>query len=356
MDDSGLRMPWSDVQRVVPESLVTREWLVTNGLGGYASGTIAGAVTRRFHGLLIAALPTPLGRQLMLNHLSELARLPDGTTALLSGEERVGGILDLPGSAYLTEFRLDMGQPVWRYELHGTILEKRVFMVHAQNTVHIQYCLLKGAGPVRLKLRPSVHFRAHQATLDSQNAGPYPVTANGQRFEIAAGEGRAPLRLHLFGERPAFTLESTSRPNVLYRAEENRGYDFHGSLWSPGYFRADLYQDKPTTLTASTETWETMLAMKPDEARKSERERHERLLAVAQPTVRTGPAKELVLAADQFIITPTGRVEDAARAKAAGEEVRTVIAGYHWFTDWGRDTMISLEGLTLTTGRVTEAG
>ncbi len=154
----------------------------------------------------------------------------------------------------------------------------------------------------------------------------------------------------------AFTLESKYFPNILYRVEESRGYAAKGGLWSPGYFRGDLAPGHSVTLTASTESWETILALKPDQALAAEYERRRRLFAAADPAVQTGPAQELILAADQFIITPAGRVEDAARAKAAGDEVRTIIAGYHWFTDWGRDTMISLPGLTLTTGRTLEAG
>jgi predicted glycogen debranching enzyme len=167
MDDWILRMPWPGAKAAVPEPLVTREWLVANGLGGYASGTVAGVASRRYHGLLIAALPAPLGRQMMLNHLSELARLPDGTTARLGGEERVGGVLEVHGAAYLTEFRLDMGLPVWRYELGATIIEKRVLLSHGQNTVHVQYALAHGA-PVRLKLRPAIQFRLHDAAVDHE--------------------------------------------------------------------------------------------------------------------------------------------------------------------------------------------
>src|SRR5438132_10999682 len=125
MQDWVLRMPWSATTAAKSELLLTREWLVTNGLGGYASGTIAGVAARRYHGLLIAALPAPLGRRVMLNHLSELLRLPDGTTALLGGEERSGGILELPGAAYLTGFRPDWGLPGWRYHRSGTIVEQR---------------------------------------------------------------------------------------------------------------------------------------------------------------------------------------------------------------------------------------
>src|SRR6516165_3965003 len=108
MDDWVLRLPWPGVKASETEALLTREWLVTNALGGYASGTIAGVASRRYHGLLIAALPAPLGRMVMLNHLSELVRLSDGTTGLLGGEERIGA-LDVPGAAYLSEFRLELG-------------------------------------------------------------------------------------------------------------------------------------------------------------------------------------------------------------------------------------------------------
>ncbi len=356
MEDWVLRMPWAGKNAPVRDPLLEREWLVTNGLGGYASGTIAGAVSRRFHGLLIAALPTPLGRRMMFNHLSELVRLPDGMTCLLSGEERAGGMLELPGAAYLTEFRTELGLPIWRYQIQQTIIEKRIMLVHGQNTVHITYDLIQGPGPVRLKLLPSVHFRPHEAPVQRSNDDVYSITANGNQFEITArGEGPK-LRLLFCGQRVAFTVESSSRPDVVYRVEASRGYDHQGGLWSPGYFRADLLKGSPATLVASTEPWEIINALSPAQAYDAERDRHARLLAMAHPSVRGGPAREFVFAADQFLIAPTGRQQDAAWAKAAGDEARTVIAGYHWFTDWGRDTMISLEGLTLTTGRYAEAG
>src|SRR5438874_7697270 len=117
MDDWVLRIPWSATTVNNADALLTHEWLVTNGLGGYASGTIAGVASRRYHSLLIAALPAPLGRQVMLNHLSEMIRLPDGTTVLFGGEERAGGVLELYGADHLTEFRLEQGLPVWRYQV-----------------------------------------------------------------------------------------------------------------------------------------------------------------------------------------------------------------------------------------------
>src|SRR5262249_2219294 len=127
-------------------------------------------------------------------------------------------------------------------------------------------------------------------------------------------------------------------------------------LWSPGYFRSTLHEGQSFTVVASTEPWETVLALEPDEARRRETQRRARLIEISDPETRSGWPAELVLAADEFIITPVSRVADAAKAHAAGDDVRTVIAGYHWFTDWGRDTMISLEGLTLVTGRHQEAG
>jgi predicted glycogen debranching enzyme len=355
MDNWVLRMPWSAGREAERESLLTREWLVTNGLGGYASGTVGGVASRRYHSLLIAALASPLGRRVMLNHLTELVRLPDGEKILIGGEERQGS-LHLHGSDYLTEFRLEMGLPVWRYEFDSYVLERRILLPHHQNTVHVNYRLLHGDGALRIKLRPAIHFRPHEAPVSHPHSGACPVSCIDGRVELEAPEPLPPLRLQVLGQRMAITLEGTHLNNVLYRVEESRGYEALGEMWSPGYFRADLSTEHPVTMIASTESWETISAMSPDEARACEHGRREHLLKTAHPALRTGPASELTLAADQFLITPAGRVEDAARTRASGDEVRTVIAGYHWFTDWGRDTMISLEGLTLSTGRHIEAG
>jgi predicted glycogen debranching enzyme len=355
MDNWVLRVPWAGKEEIERDSLLTREWLVTNGLGGYASGTIGGVASRRYHALLIAALPAPLGRRVMLNHLTELVRLPNREKFLLGGEER-GGTLSLHGSEWLTEFRLDLGLPVWRYELDGHVLERRILLPHHQNTVHVSYRLVRGEGPVRIKLRPSIHFRPHEAPVNHPHSGPCPVSFQDGRLELYSPEPLPPLRMTVVGERLACTLEGTHLPNVIYRVEESRGYEALGELWSPGYFRADLSEDQPVTLIASTESWETIHALSPAQALEFEACRRNQLLTIAHQSLRTGPASELTRAADQFLITPAGRAEEAARSKASGDEVRTVIAGYHWFTDWGRDTMISLEGLTLATGRHTEAG
>jgi predicted glycogen debranching enzyme len=355
VDELKRRMPWDRAAPRRTDPLLTREWLLTNGLGGYASGTVGGVATRRYHGILIAALPAPLGRVVMLNHLSEVVRLPTGRAFQLGGEERVAREVAVPGADYLVEFRLESGLPVWRYQIEGYAIEKHVLLVHGQNTVHVTYRLIEGDGSLRLKVFPSIHFRPHEAPVDAPSHGPYLVTACDHRYEVKAAD-ILPLRMFMYGQRSSFTLEAQRMPEMFYRVEQSRGYDSRGDLWSPGHFRVDLVQDSNATLVASTEAWETILALKPEDTVTAEIDRRRRLLALAPPAAHGGTPAELVLAADQFIISPAGRVEDAARSRAAGDEVRTIIAGYHWFTDWGRDTMISLEGLTLCTGRKQEAG
>jgi predicted glycogen debranching enzyme len=339
------------------DTLVTREWLVANGLGGYASGTVPGAITRRYHGMLISALPAPLGRVVMLSHLAEQIRLADGRRFEINERERSGDAPDARGTGHLKEFRLEAGLPVWRYEIEGLVVEKRLFLPHMQNTVVMLFELVSGPDRVELALRPLVNFRAQELPVSEPLGSPYEFHAVDTRYQITlAGSPLPPLRLRLVGADPTFTLKQLRIDSVLYPVEESRGYQAHGVLWSPGYFKLMLEAGTPAALVASTETFETMTVLPPSAALDAERMRRRRLIAQAVPEARTAVAAELVLAADQFIITPAGRTDEAARAHAYGDEVRTVIAGYHWFTDWGRDTMISLEGLTLATGRLPEAG
>ena len=330
------------------------EWLVTNGIGGYASGTVTGAITRRYHGLLIAALPNPLGRMMMLSGLSERLRLPD-RRVLFTGAEELAGIS--PESTLpISEFRLEAGLPVWRYEVDGFVLEKRLILPYRQNTVHVTYLLLAGKGKLRLGLRPAMQFRSHDATVSQVRPAHYKLTVSEDQFEITGADGLPVLRLIVHGPSMAFTFDRKETSLIPYHTERNRGYEWQGALWSPGYFRADLVEGDRTTFVASTEQWDTIRALSPDAAYRAELDRRKRLLVVAPLQAQRGQAAELVLAADQFLITPVGRVEDVTRMRASGDEIRTVIAGYPWFTDWGRDTMISLEGLTLMTGRHKEAG
>lgn len=349
-------MPFTAENMTRNQVLLKREWLVTNGLGGYAAGTVSGALTRRYHGLLVAAYPTPLGRTMVFSKISELIKFDDGTVELLGGSEKGDGSVEIFGADFLTSFALEDGLPVWRYDIRGTVIEKRIFLIHKQNTVHLTYRLIAGERKVRLKLLPSVQFRPHDSPVDSQSGDSYIFSAVENRYQVSFGRRSPQLRMVLEGTRGSFTLEEKTIANNFYRIEHNRGYEDVGDLWSPGYFSIDLAQGEDATLIASSEKWEIIAALSPRQALRLEKERRRLLLAAAPPAARTGLAAELVFAADQFIISPTGRVEDYVRANAMGDEIRTIIAGYHWFTDWGRDTMISLEGLTLSTGRHNEAG
>ncbi|MBX9579427.1 MAG: glycogen debranching enzyme N-terminal domain-containing protein [Gemmataceae bacterium] len=348
---------WKPGERPELAGLLEREWLVTNGLGGYASGTICGAATRRYHGLLIAAHPAPLGRVMMVNHLWEYLRLPDYRTVPFGGEEKEKGDLRIHGAEHLEEFHLEAGLPVWRYQVEGFRLEKRIYFAYRHNTSYVQYRLLSGAGKVRLKLRPSVHFRGHDDPVTEELGGPYTLTAEDGRYEMRAAPPWPALRMTLHGGANAgFTFQPSRSDDIIYRVEESRGYQYEGALWSPGQFRLDLEPGQEATLVLSTEPWESITAIDPATALADEIDRRKRLVEQAAPAARSGFAAELVLAADQFVFTPAARAADRARARAHGDEARSVIAGYHWFTDWGRDTMISLEGLTLCTGRGADAG
>ncbi len=349
------RIPWPG--RATEAELLDREWIVTNGLGGYSCGTVAGVITRRFHGVLISALPSPFGRRMMLNELAEELRFADGRTVCFGGEQRVGCELQMRDTDFYSEFRVEMGLPVWTYIVEGIVIEKRLTMPHRQNTVNVNYRVTRGECNVRLQLRPSIQFRPHEGSLGKIADEPYTVTVVDDRYEFSGSNPALPsLRMLVDGADPAFTFDRNYTKDVLYSTEQMRGYDSQGDLWSPGYFHATLTASQGVTLVASTESWGTIRAMGWSEAFATEANRRAALLSHAHSDAQEGLGAELVMAADQFVITPSGRIEDVARARAGGDEVRTVIAGYHWFTDWGRDTMISLEGLTLTTGRHLEAG
>src|SRR3954464_2987484 len=338
----------NEVIRVIrdenPKSGPQHEWLVTNGLGGFASATVSGDIARRYPGFLIAALPAPLGRVVLLNDLDGEIERADGSMARIRDAGRFAG------------FKLSMGLPSWRWELDGVTLERSVLMPARHNTVHITFRLIGASHGGRPPWRPYISFRQLEAAVDKPLADGYRLIVQGQRYEVYQGPDLPTLRMIMAGcDGSTFTSDGGQRNEHLYRTEAERGYEALGWVWSPGYFTAELRPDCAVTLIAGTEGWHTMSSLTPDQARRFEIERRWRLVAMAEPEIRGGLGGELVLAADSFIITPVGRIADIARAHAEGNEVRTVIAGYHWFTDWGRDTMISLEGLTLATGRAEEA-
>lgn len=334
-----------------PGFLLEREWLVTNGLGGYASGTLLGVATRRYHGLFIPNLPAPRGRTMMLPRLDEEVQVGPRTVRL-GGAEFADGRIEGEWHRALREFRYEWRTPLWLFAIDDHLLQKRIMMPYTQNTVCIEYRVLAGA-PIRLNLRPFVTLRSADGPLGYPPEWPFTLTITKGRYEVYPFEGAPPLKLCLRPQRGFFIADQHVSAEVFYRVERRRGYDHLEDQFSPGYFTAELVPGEAVTLVASTETWDLLeLDTAPFEA---EQQRLEKLLALAPAQAQTGTAAHLVLAADQFIILPGSRLEEDILARASGGEARTIIAGYHWFTDWGRDTMISLEGLTLCTGRQWEA-
>ena len=333
------------------ESASQLEWLVTNGIGGYASGTVGGALTRRYHGLLIAALKPPVQRTLMLAKLAERACL-DGTWIDLDHNHWVGGVSSPLGHLQLESFALEHSVPVWTWAIGATRIEKRVWMEQGQNTTYVQYRLAGGSLPVTLSLRALVNHRDHHETVSrGDRAASVEVLPGG--LEVRAFEGATPLWLYAEGAevKPA---------NVWYRnftlaVETERGLDDREDHLLAGEFTRTLAPGEAMTCVASTQhdAGRGVLALAGALHR---RHVHAKALLEAwtgaqgkRATNAPSWVRQLVLAADQFVVERAGGGEDALRAAPAAP--RTVIAGYPWFTDWGRDTMISLPGLALTTGR-----
>ncbi len=328
------------------------EWLVTNGIGGYASGTLALCNTRRYHGLFIPNLPAPLGRTVMLPRLEERFTI-DGVEYRLDGEEHTSGALHLDGLPHLTEFRLRGLLPEWDFTLGPTRLRRRLMLVHGENTLVLHYQHLSGPG-ARVRLRPFTSFRFHDRPLPPRPGYPL-VQLRGTRVEVLPVENAPAMRFKLWAdcESPFVSLPQTSA-ELLFRVERARGLDHREEQSSPGYFDCALSPQGNLSFGVTVGGW-GWLDRDPLEAFELEWARQRRILERAPMVARTGTAARLVLAADQFIVEPATRPHDEAWARAIGQDARSVIAGYHWFTDWGRDTMISLEGLTLTTGRRREA-
>lgn len=329
------------------KDILYKEWLVTNGLGGFSCGSIGGPLLRKYHGLLISALKAPFGRTVMLNYAADSLVLADGrefplTLLHLRDKEKTF-------SPYLVEFFLEHLMPVWRYKIEDIHLEKSLWMAHGQNTVYVRYHLLSSSDPVQIKWRPYLHYRCSEQAVNANAANDYQTHTYDGGYEITCAD--FPSLKILNDHHRSFTIDSHQYPQVFYEIEEKRGYEFEGILKSPGYFFVPLKPNEKTTFIASTESWNVLSAMSTEEALIAERQRKKGLFKVSKPLCYSPTASKLILAADQFIMSPISREADMVRLKAMGEEVCSIIAGYPWFTDWGRDTMISLEGLTLVTGR-----
>jgi predicted glycogen debranching enzyme len=317
-----------------------REWLCTNGLGGFASGTVAGSLTRRYHGLLVAALHPPLERTLVVAKLEEDIEY-GGRAHALSTNRWGDGTVTPEGFRELERFRLDGTTPVWTYACADARLDKRVWMEPGANTTYVTYRLVRASGPLTLALRVLVNHRDYHATTrgDAWRMDVAVVTGG---LRVIAFAGAAPVSILAPGAE-ARAEHTWYRDFALVR-ERERGLDAADEHLHGGTLRATLRPGAMLTVVLSTEPEPAT----DGEAAWTRRAAHEAdLLArctAGWPAVAQAPAwiRHLVLAADQFV---------ARRPLPDDPEGMTVIAGYPWFGDWGRDTMIALPGLALTTGR-----
>jgi predicted glycogen debranching enzyme len=315
-----------------------REWLVTNALGGFACGSVAQANTRRYHGVLIASLRPPVQRVLMVAKLEPTVRYR-GEDFHLGCSEFADGTLAPRGCERLSAFHLENGLPVWTYALADALLEERIWMADGRNTSYVRFKLDAASAPADLELLPLCTYRDYH----SQTRGGWELTLEPEEHgcRLTAFAGAQPYRL--LTDRGQFELSTDWYWNFYHRIEAERGLDAREDLFRPGLFRARLQPGETLTFIATAE------AASPDTSATALKHeclrRHARVHAApaeAPPWIRW-----LTLAADQFIVRRTG-----ADGTPDGT---TVIAGYPWFSDWGRDTMIALPGLALATGRMADA-
>ena len=293
-----------------------REWLVANGLGGYAFGTATGGPTRSYHAPLVSALPEPHGREISVQHVDELA---------VVGRHEVA--LDSDKGDQLVSFSVEAGLPVWRWRIGPSELEKRVAMVHGENTTVVTFCNL-GPAPVEIRLRPWLNVRGHNEPLDVQGSALI-WRASGDSLNVER-PGGPDIQLRVEGGRAAKVPRQTR--TEVRSLEAKRGYAHAGPVECAGALQLSLAAGEQGALVMSTEPD----AIHRHGSRSLERELVRRKKLTNQSSF---PEPELLIAADAFL------------ARRPNDRAQTVIAGYPWFADWGRDTFIALEGLTLTTGR-----
>jgi predicted glycogen debranching enzyme len=313
------------------EPAVRREWLVTNGLGGYASGTVAGVNTRRYHGLLVASLNPPVQRMVLLAALEEWLIAPDGERQPLSAQEYWDGTVYPDGFRLLEAVDLDGMLPTFRWVVDGRIIEKRIWMERGISRTVLTYRLVAGP-PLTLQLRPLFAHRDYHEQRHGQGGFDMAESSDGWVIDAAG------VRSH-FEVRPSPVVRS--RPDwywrVLHRAERERGLDDEEDLFTPGTVESALDEQNEVVVLAGTEPaprrWDVPTSLR------AARERQEEL---TDPGIDHPLAGRLAVAGEQFRV-------------ARASQQRTVIAGYHWFADWGRDTMISLPALAMRPGTLWEA-
>jgi predicted glycogen debranching enzyme len=304
----------------------TREWLVPDGCGGYAMGTVSGLRTRRYHGLLVVSGARASDRHVGLVSLDPVVELPSGATVRLGSHEWASGVIAPDGHRYLERFDLVDGLPRWRWRIGDVVLERELAMAHGTPSLGVVHRLLAG-GPVRLRLEALCawrdgHNEQRAGSLATEPVADGVVVAESYRL---AGPGFTPAGQWFLGAR--------------LRAEDDRGLAAQEDLWHAGDFSATLRAGERLEVNA----WAGDLTQRPRPASKIVKAARQRARAVVE-RARPGDrlAASLALAADAFVVRP------------AGSTTPDVVAGYPWFGAWSRDTMISYEGLLLTTGRADE--
>jgi len=330
------------------EASLRREWLVTNGLGGYALGTLAGSRTRRYHGLLVAALRPPVERTLLVAGLDAWVEI-DGRRSPLVTHEWAAGVVLPDGYRHLESFRLEGSIPVFVWGLGDLRLEQRIWMAHGRNTTYVTYTYQRGAANVRMALKPLCAWRDHHKLTK----GGYPVQVQACRPAWPDGAGIVirpqPERsgepagsFRMLTNRGTLTPEAEWWWSFHLSEEKRRGLDDQEDLFAAGALSAHLRPGDTlavvfTAEEASPDEWQAALA--------AEQDRQRALLDRAELDGAPDWIRQLALAADQFVVA----------RQFDGRQGQTIVAGYPWFSDWGRDTLISLPGLTLALGRAEEA-
>ncbi len=353
----------------------SREWLVTNGIGGYASGTVAGLLTRRYHGLLVAALQPPLGRTLMATKLAEIVHYHQQVYSL-STDRWANGTVDPQGYRYIEHFSLQGTVPVWRYACGDALLEKRIWMQPGANTTYVHYHLLRATQPVAIFLKALVNYRDHHGSVRSWG-WQMAVERVIQGVQVAAMPEAVPL--YLLSDRAEVLTLHDWYYNFDLALERYRGLSDREDHLHVATFHLTLNPGESVTLVASTEANPNLQGAVALKQRQTYEQKLLNLWRTSRPIgSRESPGwlNQLVLAADQFIVnrtvtapvtapviapvtapvtasvpTSAGLAQSDPLDETAVLAGKTILAGYPWFSDWGRDTMISLPGLTLTTGR-----
>lgn len=310
---------------------VKYEWLETNGLGGWSGSSVTGCNTRRYHGLLVAATHPPTERMALLSKLDET--IVSGAGRFELGTNNYGKVIHPEGYQYLTSFAKGLF-PVFTYEAGGIRLKKTIAMLHGENTVLVIYEVMDAPEPFSLELLPLLSVRGYHSMMHANDAINRNASFDNHIFKVKAYEGTPELFIKIPGT--SYQPNPGWYFNFNYSVEEYRGLDFVEDLFTHGVFNVALKQGDTLGIIISTDNPGERDAF---QLMAAEQERR-KLLLTDMPGDDT--LQQLVLAADQFIVK-----RDA--------DLKTVIAGYHWFTDWGRDTMISLPGLCLSTGRYEDA-